>query len=122
MNTAQDLFQRLLRIEQLLTQTVTLGGGNVADPARTREDLAKRIRLLTDELKQHDGRDADVFDAITMRLLLNDFVLLISSLRALGHDAEMKLLAAGGALKDSRRRFEQQHKLQLRREAREAER
>lgn len=113
------MYQRLLKIEQLLTQTIALGGGNSADPAPAREALAQRVRLLSGELKHSDGGEPDEFDAITMRLLLNDYVLLVSTLRTLAREAETKVLTAGRLFKESRKRFEQQEKLKLRREARE---
>jgi len=119
LSTAHDVYQRLLKIEQLLTQTIALGGGNSADASPAREALAQRVRLLSGELKQSDGREPDEFDAITMRLLLNDYVLLVSTLRTLAREAETKVLSAGRLFKESRKRFEQQEKLKLRREARE---
>ena len=119
MSTARDAFQRLARLEQILTHTVAVGGDPDADRGRTREKQAQRIRQLTAEL-QHTVGDNDELDAITMRLLLNDYSSLVESLRAMMRLAETSLLSTAGSLRETRRRFDQQEKLRLKRAARAA--
>lgn len=118
MNAAHDPFQRLLRLEQILTQPVALGTGTIADPSRTREEQAQRLRQLTGELQRGGGLDNDEVDALAMRLLLNDYAALVTGLRAMARQAETHIIAAYGPITETRRRFDQQEKLRLKRAGR----
>ena len=120
MNAVDDPFQRLQKLGQILSHAVTLGGGVSGDPGRALEEQKQRIGRLTTELHDGSGTGNDEIDTITMRLLLIDYVSLVASLRATTRDAEMRLIAAHGVIKTTRRRFDRQEKLRLKHERRRA--
>jgi hypothetical protein len=114
---AHDRYERLAKLEQILAQPIAIGGGATHDPAQTREEQAQRLRQLTGEL-QRGGADTDEIDALAMRLLLNDYVALVTSLRAIARQAETHVIGAYGSITETRRRFDQQEKLRLKRAGR----
>jgi len=82
---------------------------------------AQRILQLTTELQNRADVDADEIDAVTMRLLLNDYVALVTDLRAIVQRAEAHTHAAAGALKAVKHRIDQDQKLRLRRAAKSSQ-
>jgi hypothetical protein len=102
--------ERLLRLGQILSQQMSNGrGSDDVNPSRTSELQTERIRLLTLEL-QHDGTHNDHVEAVTMRVLLNDYAAALSGFREMARQAESHLTAALGSIRDARRYVKRQEK------------
>jgi hypothetical protein len=118
-SAARDPFERLLRLRQILSEQSIDGRAAEIEPPHAREARAQRIRRLTVEL-QRDGIESDEVDAVTMRLLLNDYAASLPAFREMTRQAEAHLSAASGPLKEVRRELQRHEKLRLKRKARSA--
>ena len=68
--------------------------------------MIERIRRTTSELERRRTGDIDAIDALTMRLLLVDYVAAVSHLRAVVRITERRLTGASAAIKEGGRRVE----------------
>jgi hypothetical protein len=102
---------RLLRLEQILAQT----SRTAVDSVR-RDDAAdvhlgsvseERLRRLTSELSREMSSELDPVDAITMRLLLDEYTSSVSHLRAVATMAAAGVDRTTGPLRDARRSLHQ---------------
>jgi hypothetical protein len=99
---------RLARLDRILSQSPP----HVAAHATTETDPGQvhltsvpldRIQALTMELQDRSTEDTDEVDAITMRLLLNDYKAAVAHLRAVANGADSRLHAVGAELHESRK-------------------
>jgi hypothetical protein len=118
-SAAYDPFERLLRLSQILSEQSMDGRAAGIEPPHVRDARAQRIRQLTVEL-QHGGIESDEVDAVTMRLLLNDFAAVLPAFRQMTREAEAHLSTAAGPIKNVRRELHRQEKLKLKRDTRSA--
>ena len=122
MTAAREPFERLLRLGQILSQESVNGRGSAdADPLRPPELQIERLRLLTLELQQ-DGSDNDEVDAVTMRVLLNDYSATLAAFREMAREAGSHLTAASGPIKEARRFLKRLEKRKRKQEAESAAR
>lgn len=119
MSAADDPLERLLRLSQILSEQSIDGRTAQIEPPHAREARTQRIRRLTVEL-QHDGIDSDEVDAVTMRLLLNDYAATLPAFREITRQAEAHLTTASGPIKEVRREIHRQEKLKLKHQAQSA--
>lgn len=92
-------------------------GGNDADPAHVLLDRApiERVRQVTSELQHRGAGDDDDVDAVTARLLLNDYAAAVTHLRAVVLFAEQRFEAATHLIEEARRLARRQQKLERKR-------
>ena len=96
---SSDSSRRLRRLEQILADakvaTVASSDGDT-DPAETHVVVVPldRIRRITAELQRAPDEDIDEIDAVAMRILLSDYSLTVSHLRAAARLAEQRVAAA----------------------------
>jgi hypothetical protein len=111
---------RLARLDRILSQSPL----NVATHATTETDPGQvhlmsvpleRIQALTMELQERSAADADEVDAITMRLLLNDYKAAVAHLRAVANGVDSRLLAVGAALHQSRKTVRREEEMATKR-------
>lgn len=111
MNAVQSDSARLLGLEQILaTSRSALGSPGIGDGDAAELMLGsvmiERIRRTTSELERRRTGDIDAIDALTMRLLLVDYVAAVSHLRAVVRITERRLTGASAAIKEGGRRVE----------------
>ena len=99
--------QRLRRLERILAGSRIVPPAVAADerdPATRHLESVPldRIRALAELLDPGDGSNDDI-DAVTMRLLLNDYATAVAHLRAATREAGARLDAATGPVTEGRR-------------------
>ena len=95
---------RLLRIEQILAESrreldaMTRSG---PDPAAAilSGAMTERLKNMTAEFKRYPATQLDRTDAVSMRLLLTDYMTALAHLRAVTRLAEQRLTSAAATLK-----------------------
>jgi hypothetical protein len=114
-SAAREPFERLIRLGQILSRESVNGRGSAdAHPLRPPEFQIERIRLLTGEL--HLGSDSDEVDAVTMRVLLNDYAATLTAFREMARQAASHLTAASDPIKEARRYLKRQDKQKRKRD------
>jgi hypothetical protein len=90
---------RLTRLDEILAQSPPHQANRTAELDPEQLHLASvpldRIAGLSAELRQRSVEPQDDIDAITMRLLLNDYRIAVAHLRAIANSADARLRAAG---------------------------
>jgi hypothetical protein len=107
----------LQRLEQILAEsnaTLTATRDGTADPADVHLASVplERIRRTTSELQLGSGIDIDDVDAVTMRLLLNDYTTAVAHLRAVARLTEQHITAATAPIQETRLLVQRQQKLE----------
>ena len=123
-STPQDLSQRLVRIAHILNAAGVPRVGSTMDAIELhlRSVPLERMKQLTGELAQRDGRDADELDLVTMRLLLEEYTAAVGHLRAVARAAAARVDGAPVPLKQTRKYIHRHLKLLDRRARQRAER
>ena len=111
---------RLARLDRILSQSplqVTTHAATDTDPGQVHlmSVPLERIQGLTAELQERSATDADEVDAITMRLLLNDYKTAVAHLRAVANGADSRLHAIGAELHESRKMVRREEELAAKR-------
>ena len=121
MSASQRPSPRLVRLDQILSQSPAVTPRADADPGQVM--LASvpldRIRALTQELRDRPEADADDIDALTLRLLLNDYKAAVANLRAVANAADERLHAASGEINDLRKTVRRDQEMAAKHAARE---
>jgi hypothetical protein len=99
--------ERLQRLEQILTGSKLPRGGGAGDDrdavSRQLETVPlERIQRLTAELLESRDRNDDI-DAVTLRLLLNDYAAAVANLRVFVRQVAERVDAAADPLREARR-------------------
>ena len=105
MSTPSNTTERLKEIERILAhRKASTPDGNAEAVAVHLADVpAARISELTSTLRRRAGEPVDDIDAVTMRLLLNDYTMAVEHLRAVARDAAARVDAAAIPIKAMRR-------------------
>ena len=115
MSTTRDPARRLIELERILAQSPRAigSGGEGADSvtAHLAEVPADRIRQFTSVLELGLDDTIDDIDAITMRLLLNDYTIGVAHLRAIARKATVRIDAAADLIRQDQRLMHQVEKL-----------
>lgn len=103
MSTPQDTAERLLRLERIFADCTRSVHGSSARPDPVTMLVAgvmtERIQRTTSELQRRQAVPVDAIDAMTMRLLLTDYMQAVAHLRAVTRMSEQQLTSAANALK-----------------------
>jgi len=81
----------------------------------------ERIRALTLELQDRVATTLDDVDAITMRLLLNDYKTAVAHLRAVGNGVDARLQTAAYEIHDIRKTIRRDEEMAMKRAAQDAD-
>jgi cob(I)alamin adenosyltransferase len=105
--SVDSISQRLRRLQQILARPklVTGTADTGPDPAETHLasiDL-ERIRQVTCELQNRADEMPDDLDAVTARVLLNDYASAVGHLRAAARLAERRVASASAPIEEARR-------------------
>ena len=106
MSPARETAARLLELEQILAQSRNaLAADRDADPVALHlaDVPVERMRRFTSVLQQGAGGGNDEIDAVTMRLLLNDYTAAVGHLRAIARVAAAGIDAAAVPVRESQR-------------------
>jgi hypothetical protein len=102
MNASQKPSTRLTRLDEILAQSPPHQPNRTGDLDPEQARLASvpldRIGALSAELKQRSDTPQDDIDALTMRLLLNDYRTAVAHLRAVANSTEARLRTSGDAI------------------------
>ena len=122
MSTARNPSQRLIELERILAQIT---------PARASEDEtagsvaahlagvpADRIRQLTSALQRGLKDTTDEIDVVTMRLLLNDYIVGVGHFRAIARTAASRMDKAAEIIGEGQRFVHREQKREAQRAAR----
>jgi len=90
--SSRDASERLVRLEQILSQTPSVSdaapaGSTDAAHVHLKAVPTERIRLLTAELQGAGSSELDESDAVVMKLLLNEYSSAVGHLRAVARMA-----------------------------------
>jgi hypothetical protein len=98
---------RIARLDQILAQSPPHPASRSADVDPNQVHLSSvpldRIHALTVELEQRSTVAPDDLDALTMRLLLNDYKAAVAHLRAVANSIDARLYATSNELHDIRK-------------------
>jgi hypothetical protein len=101
----EDASQRLMQLARILSDARSSAAGSTPDPAEYRHRVGlQRIQHLTAQLDERAGRDIDGVDAVTMRLLLEDYANALAALRAAAGEDSNILERSAAALRTDQRR------------------
>src|SRR4051794_120610 len=120
MSTLPKLSARAAKLDHLLSQSPppVLRGGDVDFGQMLLAGVPlERIRALTLELQERAEATPDDLDAITMRLLLNDYKSAVADLRAFTNSVDGRLLAAGEDLHRTRKLVHREEEMIVKRAA-----
>ena len=114
---------RLARLDRILSQSplhVATHAPTDTDPGQVHLTSVplERIQSLTLELQERSPADADEVDAITMRLLLNDYKTAVAHLRAVANGVDSRLHAVGAELHESRKTVRREEEMATKRAGR----
>ena len=117
---------RLARLDRILSQSplhVATHATADTDPGQVHLTSVplERIQALTTELQERSTVDADEVDAITMRLLLNDYKAAVAHLRAVANGADSRLLAVAAELHESRKKLRREEEMAAKRAGKSAD-
>ena len=120
MSTARDPTQRLIELERILalSRPATASGHEQAGSVTSHhlaEVPADRIRQLTSALQCGLDDTVDEIDAVAMRLLLNDFRIGVSHLRAITQTAGAQIDDAADLIREGERFEQRERKVEARR-------
>ena len=122
MSAEQNFSQRLRRLEDILARRSTSERRPDEELGGTTWHLSRipfeRIDALTAELRQRAGFENDETDALTARLLLNDYVSALTHLRAVAQAADARLADAAGEMGESRKLLRREREMSEKRAAR----
>jgi hypothetical protein len=104
-STPCNATDRLREIERILSHPKTPAPGDHADAVAVHlaEVASTRIRELTSTLQRRSDEAVDAIDGLTMRLLLNDFVVAVGHFRAVARDAAARIDGAVVPIKSMQR-------------------
>jgi hypothetical protein len=110
MTAAPDPSQRLIAVERMLAQVKnsSLPDSDDLVPLLLAAVPIERLSPLTSALKQTHDAPLDEIDAITARLLLNDYSLAVAHLRAVTRVVAKRVDAAAGPVNESRKRVDKE--------------
>jgi hypothetical protein len=112
---------RLMRLDRILSQSPLPIAARTAASDPDQVHLASvpldRIQALTVELQERSTVDADDIDAITMRLLLNDYKTAVAHLRAVANGVDARLHAGGQEIHEARKLVRREEEMAMKREA-----
>jgi len=123
LSAPHDASKRLQRLAEILARWTTVSGakreasGDSVQFHLTSVPL-ERIRELTLELQPRTDIDIDEVDAVTMRVLLNDYAAAVTHLRAVASAADERLATASAGIGESREFLRRQQELAVKRAAR----
>ncbi len=121
MSIARDPSSRLIELERILAESriaVPSGdheAGSVA--AHLAAVPVERLRKMTSSLRAGLNDGLDDVDALTMRLLLNDYALGVAHLRAIAKTAAARMDEAADLIREGQRFVHREQKLDARRSA-----
>jgi hypothetical protein len=118
MSASHQPSARLARLDRILSQSPLATASHATadtDPGQVHlmSVPLERIQALTLELQERSATDIDDVDAITMRLLLNDFKAAVAHLRAVANGADARLHTAGAELHESRKRLRREEEMAM---------
>ena len=118
MSAADDLAERLLELDRILSHERAASFSGEGDPVSMHLDAvpSERIRELTSLLQRRAATGNDEIDAVAMRLLLNDYTAAVGHLRAVARLAATRIDDAAAPVREAQLFM----KRDLRREEREA--
>ena len=113
---------RLTRLDRILSQSPPAPVSHASadtDPAQVHlmGVPLERIQGLTAELQERSTTDADEVDAITLRLLLNDYKAAVAHLRAVANGVDARLHVVGAELHESRKTLRREEEMATKRAA-----
>ena len=118
MSASSKVSERIARLDQLLSQpSPPILRGTAVDlrHAVLVGVPLERIRALTTELQERCGATPDDVDALTMRMLLNDYRAAVAQLRAVTNDVDSRLLALGEVLHRTRKVVHREEEMAMKR-------
>ena len=103
MRTADDLSERLLELDRILSRDRAASFGGDGDPVSLHLGAvpAERIRELTSLLERSATGGNDEIDAVAMRLLLNDYASAVGHLRAVARLAATRIDDAAAPVREA---------------------
>jgi hypothetical protein len=116
-SAADDLSERLLELDRILSRERPASFSNEGDPVSLHLTAVpgERIRELTSFLTRTMEHDIDEIDVVAMRLLLNDYTSAVGHLRAVARSAAARIDDAAMPIREAQLFM----KRDLRREERE---
>jgi len=113
---------RLARLDRILSASAAPVAARTTDTDPDQVHLAsvplERIQALTLELQERSAHVTDEIDAITMRLLLNDFKAAVAHLRAVSNSVDTRLYTAGRDIHESRKVVRREEEMMAKRAGR----
>jgi hypothetical protein len=122
LSAADDLAERLLELDRILSRERAASFSGEGDPVSLHLSAvpAERIRELTSLLGRTAGSENDELDAVTMRLLLNDYTSAVGHLRAVARSAATRIDDAAMPVREAqlfmKRDVRREERLELKRE------
>jgi len=112
---------RLARLDQILTQSPPAPASRTGDVDPGQVHLTSvpldRIKGLTTELRERADSTPDDIDALTIRLLFNDYKAAVAHLRAVANGVDGRLHAVTGELHHMRKTLRRAEELAAKRSA-----
>lgn len=113
---------RLTRLDHILSQSPaalpTRGGDTDPGQVHLASVPLERIRALTLELQERSSAPQDEIDAITMRLLLNDYKAAVAHLRAVTNGVGAQLHTASEQISETRKTVRREEEMAAKRATR----
>jgi hypothetical protein len=112
---------RLTRLDRILSLSQPPVARAAADTDPQQVHLAsvplERIQALTVELQERSAAETDEVDAVTMRLLLNDYKVAVGHLRAVANNVDARLRSAAQEIHDKRKAVRREEEMAMKRAA-----